>query len=261
MTTSPAATERFIRLLDLQTRVLTGGAGQPVLVLHHSTGNPGWLPLYEQLARSHAVIVPDMPGFGQSARPDWARDPRDMAILMYMLLDELAIESISLVGLGFGGWVAAEMATMQPSRIRRLVLVGAAGVLPRDGEFLDEMLTSFDDYVRAGLSDPDAFERHFGGEPDTAMRDVRELNREMTARLAWRPYMYNRRLPHLLPGVRTPSLVVWGSDDRVVPIDCGRQYAQLLPNARLEVLPSGGHLIDIEQPETLVRLIEAHIAG
>ncbi|MSQ29910.1 MAG: alpha/beta hydrolase [Dehalococcoidia bacterium] len=261
MIATTQSTARDVELLKQKVRLLEGGHGERVWVLHHSTGNPGWLDLYDRLAQSYAVTVPDMPGFGASGRPDWARDARDLAILMHLLLDELSIDSLSLVGLGFGGWIAAEMATMQQRRIKKLVLVGAPGVLPREGEILDEMVTAFDDYIRAGFHDVAAFEREFSGEVDAETQDVRELNREMTARLAWRPYMYSRALPHLLPAVQTPTLIVWGSDDRVVPLDCGRHYQELLPNARLEVIEGAGHLVDMEQPEALARLIAAHLTG
>ena len=59
----------------------------------------------------------------------------------------------------------------------------------------------------------------------------------------------------LVKGIKTPALVVWGAHDRIVPLDCGEQYAQLLQNARLEVLEDAGHVVDLEQPEALAKLI------
>ena len=128
MTTSieTHATEQ-IQVAGSRVQYLKGGSGDPLLVLHHSIGNPGWLPFYEQLAETFTVYVPDLPGYGQSERPEWAREPRDLAILMLQMLDKAGHGSIPLVGLGFGGWIAAEMATMSQSRISALALVGAAG--------------------------------------------------------------------------------------------------------------------------------------
>ncbi len=130
----------------LELRVLRKGEGPPLLVLHDSLGNLGWLPLYERLASSFSVIVPDLPGYGKSDRPDWARSPRDLAILTLQLLDRLDVDGVTLVGIGFGGFVAAEMATMNQSRFDRLVLVGATGLHPREGEVLDQMLIGFAEY-------------------------------------------------------------------------------------------------------------------
>ena len=84
------------------------GTGPAVLVLHRSTG-PFWTPLHENLSGVARVVAPDMPGYGQSARPETARSPRDLAILLLQLLDARGDERVHVVGLGFGGWVAAEM--------------------------------------------------------------------------------------------------------------------------------------------------------
>ena len=70
-------------------RFLKGGTGPAIVTLHHSTGSIGWLPLHERLAERFTVYVPDLPGYGQSERPDWARDPRDLAILTNHALGRL----------------------------------------------------------------------------------------------------------------------------------------------------------------------------
>lgn len=258
MTTAPAITEREIAVAGLSIRLQQDGSGEPLLLLHHSTGNLGWIALYERLAESFAVTVPDMPGYGQSERPDWAREPRDLAVLLHRLLDRLDLDGVTLVGLGFGGFVAAEMATLNQRRLSRLVLVGAAGVKPDDGEIADQMLMDHDEYSKAGFSDDDAFEAYFGTEVDDAIDDIWDFSRVMTARLTWSPYMFSRQLPHLLTEVETPTLLVWGRNDRIVPLDCAARYEGALPNARLAVVESAGHNIDLEQPDELARLIVEH---
>ncbi len=67
--------------------------------------------------------------------------------------------------------------------------------------------------------------------------------------------MYNPTLPHLLSGVRTPTLVVWGREDRIVPLECAQQYARALPGARVVELDGAGHFVDMEQPDTLAKLV------
>ena len=83
---------------------------------------------------------------------------------------ERGLTGVSLLGLGFGGWIAAEMATMAPAAFRRLVLVGAMGILPAAGEILDQALVSYIDYARAGFADQAAFDRLFGADPPTPQR-------------------------------------------------------------------------------------------
>src|ERR1041384_4536041 len=94
--------------------LMRAGSGRPVLVLHHDIGTLDRLPFYDALADRFDVIVPHHPGFGVEERPNWMRHPRDLAALYQWALADLGIERASLVGLGFGGWVAAEMAALAP---------------------------------------------------------------------------------------------------------------------------------------------------
>ncbi len=237
----------------VEIRSLAGGSGPPVVVLHHSFGNPGWLPFHEQLASGCAVEAPDLPGFGASTRPDWARDVRDVAMLVGWWLRRLDRGPVALVGCGFGGWVAAELAAMWPEGLSHLLLVGAAGILPERGRILDQVLVSHSEYVRSSFHRRAAYEAVYTAElPDDLLLQW-DRNREMTARVAWKPHMYNRRLAPLLPLVRAPALVVWGDDDRVVPRECGERLAALLPDARLEIVADCGHAVDMEQPSQLAR--------
>jgi pimeloyl-ACP methyl ester carboxylesterase len=201
------------------------------------------------------VYLPDMPGFGQSTRPDWAREPRDIAILLIQALDKLGLDRVALAGFGFGGFVAAELATMASRRLSHLVLVGAAGLQPEEGEILDEMMVDFDQYVKAGFRSDERYAEVFGEQMTPEMKQLWDFSREMTARLTWKPYMFNRRLAPLLKEVDVPGLLIWGERDQVVPVICGRQYSKALPNARLEVIPEAGHLVEFEEPARVSGLI------
>ncbi|MYA19420.1 MAG: alpha/beta hydrolase [Chloroflexi bacterium] len=260
MTTSTEThTTEQIEVAGRRVQYLQGGSGDPVLVLHHSIGNPGWLPVYERLAASRQVLVPDLPGYGQSERPEWAREPRDIAILLLQMLGKLGVGSVPVVGLGFGGWIAAEMATMDQQRVSSLVLVGAPGIQPDEGEILDQMLIDYHEYVQAGFSSAESYQAEFGEDPAPEIRELWDFSREMTARLTWKPYMFNRRLPPLLEEVQTPTLLVWGADDAIVPMAVAQAYAAALPNASIEVVADCGHFVDIEQPDRLAELAAAHI--
>ena len=242
-------------------RLRRGGSGPPVLVLHHDFGNPGWLPFHERLAAGHDVLLPDHPGYEGSDRPDWLRSVRDLAVLYQALLADLDLRDVALVGLGFGGWIAAELATMAPTAFRRLVLVNPFGIQPSDGYIHDQALDSHIDYVRAGFHDQAAFDRTFGAEPETDLLLQWDANREMSFRIAWKPYMYSQTLPHLLGGVRAPALVIWSEQNQVVPRSTAERYIAGLRAARLVTLPDCGHLAEIEQPDALAAIIVPFLAG
>src|ERR1700693_3588105 len=202
--------EHNLELGDVKLRLTRGGAGRPVLVLHHDIGTLDRMPFYDALADRFEVIVPQHPGFGTQERPNWMRHPRDLAALYQWALADLGVERPSLVGLGFGGWVAAEMAALAPRDFHKLVLVGAMGVKPPEGDIFDQAIVSYIDYARAGFHDQAAFARVYG-DVSTDQLVAWDLCREMCFRLAWKPYMYSQTLPHLLGGVRAPALGVWGA--------------------------------------------------
>ena len=254
-------TTEDVKLSGTTVRLRKGGTGAPLLLLHHDVGSLDRLPFYDALAKRFTVYLPSHPGYDGSERPTWMRSVRDLAVMYQALLATLELGQVSLVGLGFGGWIAAEMATMAPQAFPRLVLVGAMGVKPAQGEILDQALVSYIAYVRAGFEDQSAFDRLYGADPSTPQLEQWDLNREMTFRIAWKPYMYNPALPHLLGGVRALALVVWGRADKVVPLECGEAYAKVLPGSRLSVVEKAGHFLDMEQPEALATLISEFAAG
>ncbi len=252
--------EKTLEVAGGNIHLMKGGQGKPLLILHDDMGTPGWIPLYDELAQRLTVYVPALPGYGKSDRPMWMRNVRDMAAVQNLLLKAVGIDSVCVVGFGIGAWVAAEMATMCQSQFERIVLVAAMGVQPAQSEIVDQFLVSAEEYLKLGFHDQGKFAELYSAEPTEDQKESWELNREMTARIAWKPYMFNQALPHLLPGVDTPTLVVWGSEDKVAPLNCGERYVESLPNARLEVIEGCGHFVDIEKPMELAAIINDFIS-
>jgi pimeloyl-ACP methyl ester carboxylesterase len=263
--TTVAWTSDTVSVAGVALPVARAGAGPPLVVLHHDIGTLERLPFYDRLARDFTVLVPSHPGYDGSPRPDWMRSVRDVAVAYQWLLAEHEatrdLGQVSVVGLGFGGWIAAELATMAPRAFRALVLVGAMGIKPERGEIADQALVSYIDYARLGFADQGAFDAAFGAEPPTSRLEQWDLNREMTFRIAWKPYMYNPALPHLLGGIATPALVVWGRADRIVPLECGERFAKTLRQARLEIVEGAGHFVEMEKPADLADLVTRFVKG
>ncbi len=153
MTTATTHEELTTEVAGGEVFVRKGGSGDPLFVVHHDIGVSDWTSFYDRLAERFTVYVPDLPGFGKSKRPEWARNVRDMVALTGLILDELALPTSSVVGLGFGGYIAAELATTAQARINKLTLVGAMGIKPEQGEIFDQFLVSHEDYVRTGIAD------------------------------------------------------------------------------------------------------------
>ena len=247
--------EEQITIAGLKVQTLHGGQGAPLLVLHGAGGNPGWLQFHEALAQQFHVYAPSHPGFGTSDRPDWMERVHDLAYFYRWFVDELQLGPLPIIGFSMGGWLAAEMVAMSPASIRRIVLVGAAGMKPAVGEITDIFLLTPEEVLQKQFYDPTQapeYARLYGSEPTHEQRQLASWNREMAALLTWKPYMYNPKMPALMAQVKTPTLVIWGRQDAIVPLNCGELYQQAMPDARLAVIEHCGHSPQIEKPQAFL---------
>ena len=132
------------------------------------------------------------------------------------------------------------------------MLVAAAGLKPEQGEILDIFYYPLDQLRDMAYHDPRQVPEWTSciGQPPTPEQRTWPLrNREMSARLIWKPYTHNPRLPHFLPRVTNPTLIVWGRQDRIVPVDLRRAVPRLLPNATLKCSTAAATRRTIEQPD------------
>jgi pimeloyl-ACP methyl ester carboxylesterase len=239
---------------------LTFGQGRPLLVLHGERDAQVNPELLDRLSGSFTVVVPTLPGFPPSAVPPWMRSTTEMASVMNWFLRRLEIGPVDAVGFGFGGWVLAEMAVQSPPSFSRLVLQAPVGVRPEPGEeILDRYVFTDEKYVALGFAKNGA-DSELVESPDDAQLRSWDAAREMTTRVAYKPYMFNPALPHLLPGVSCPTLVIWGDGDRLVPRSCAERYVAGVSGASLAIVP-GGHWLDLEAASQLHDLVVDFMSG
>jgi pimeloyl-ACP methyl ester carboxylesterase len=256
--------QKFVTVGGARIEYLTAGSGDPLLWLHGSEGNLGWLGLHDELARNFTVYVPTHPGFAGSERPSWVESFVDLSRFYLWVVQELGVSKAILAGHFIGGWLAAEMAVMSPQIVARLLLIDAAGVRPRKGEITDiflhgtegtRLLSFFD------LKQVANYESLFGIKPTPGSREAHIINREAATRYCWKPYMHDPSLPPLLERLHdVPTLVMWGREDRIVPAECGELYRQAIAGARLEVIDRCGHFPHLEKPAEFKRAVSAFLA-
>lgn len=258
-----AGTDELVSLAGIEVELRRGGAGKPLLVIHGELGVPGWLDAYRHLAEAYDVVVPSLPGYGRTARPDWIMGARDVAAWITWLARDLDIATpVNLLGCSLGGWVAAEIATIAPQFIDKMVLVGAMGLKPEKGEIFDYFLESGPTGLRRAFHRPDEapeFARYYGGERTPEETALVEQHREMTCRVAWKPYMHSLTLRPLLDGVRTPALIVWGAQDAIAPLECGELYQRAIEGSRLVTIEDCGHLPEMEKPAEFAGLVQGFL--
>jgi pimeloyl-ACP methyl ester carboxylesterase len=260
----PAATEEFVDVRGTSVRVLESGDGPPLLYLHGSGDNGDWLPVLDELARSRRVVRPDHPGFNKSPESEHIDDVHELAFFYLDLLAALGIDRCSVVGSSLGGWLAADLATIEPGRVEKLVLVGAAGLRVEGVPVPDTFTLGAEALADVLFHDEDARARAreqargLDGEP-AAMATFLQ-NRITTAHLAWNPYFHDPKLPQRLHRVQAPALLIWGSEDRVFPPAYAEAWSALLPDARIVLVEGAGHLPQAEQPERFAELVDAFLA-
>ena len=250
--------QELMTVAGIEVQVVHGGQGDPLLVLHGAGGHPGWLRFHAALAEHFHVYAPSHPGFDASARPDWIERIPDLAYFYRWFLEELRLAPLPVLGFSMGGWLAAEMVAMYPADIRRLVLVGAAGIKPERGEISDIFLHTPEEVRQLQFYDPSQSPEYahlYGGAPTLEQRQLAAWNREMAALLTWKPYMHNPKLPILLAHVQVPTLIVWGKQDAIVPLQCGELYQAAIPGARLTVLERCGHSPQVEKPQEFLAAV------
>ena len=246
-----------IKIAGIDLELFDAGKGPPLLWLH---GAPGFSPKHEfveLVAARRRLIAPSHPGFGKSSLPDWLDSVDDIAHVYLELLERLDLKQIDVVGTSLGGWIAADVATKVPERVRKLVLVGPVGVKVGSSDRLD-----IPDIFAMPQADVNKliYHDHERMAVDLAKLSDDELtamfrNRETLALLVWEPWMHNPKLKRRLHRAAMPALFVRGESDGLVSAEYLAAYAKLLPNARTLTIPAAGHAPQQEQPQALVKAV------
>jgi len=246
------AREELINVGGTHLRLLTGGAGEPLLVLHGMEGSLGWPRYAQALAEHFTVYLPSHPGFDGSERPVWLNSIPDLVCFYTWFLEQQDLEGVRVVGFSLGGWLAAEIAATTRHAFSKLLLVAPAGIKPREGDITDLFIlhpNRIRDLTFHSPQQVPEYDRLYPPEPTPEQREQAVQNREMAVRLTWKPYMHDPRLPHLLARVTAPTRIVWGRQDKIIPVECGALYQQAIPGAELVVLDQCGHAPHLEKPD------------
>lgn len=247
-------------------RVHVKGSGPPVVFFHGPWGLT-WGPFLDALARDGTVYAPEHPGT-TPGEPDTVHEVDglwDLVLCYDEVLDGLGVSEAVLVGHSFGGMVACEVAALRPSRVRRLVLIDPIGLWRDDAPVVNWMLEAPLDLAGYVFHDPrsPAAQTLFGipEDPEEGAMARTRLTWAMgsTGKFIWP--IPDKGLRKRIHRIRTvPTLLVWGQDDRLVPLAYAEEFARRLAGARTALVKDAGHAPHLEQPDATARLVQAFLA-
>ena len=263
----------MMKVGSLELDVLRQGSGRPILVVHGTNPVSPHGPFLGPLSQYGEIIAPSHPGFGATPMPPDFETMYDLVNLYQDVIDAIPHDDITMIGLGFGGWIAAEVAVTQPAKLARLILVDPVGIKISGREERD--ITHFfnttpDELNRRAWHDPakrpdGCYGLGWQATITDAMSDAEMVtlarNWDSLCLYSWSPHMYNPRLPFWLRRIAVPTMVLYGDSDRIVTPDYGRAYAKLIPGARFETIPAAGHHPELEQPDEFVARVSRFMAA
>jgi pimeloyl-ACP methyl ester carboxylesterase len=257
----PAHTEGFVTVDNCRVRLMRGGSGTAVLFLHGGGGAGRWLPCMDRLAAGCDLIVPEHPGFGQSETPPWLDTVADLANFYLDFLDELDLHSVHLVGHSLGGWIAAELAVRDRSRLASLTLVASAGIHVNGVEQVDAFLRNDEQRIRDLFHDQTLADTALVRAQRPEGEDIDLKNRMATAKLVWQPRSHDPQLQKWLHRIDVPTLLIWGEHDRLFPKEHAFAYERLIPGAKAVIIPECGHLPHVEKADIFATELAAFIGA
>lgn len=229
----------------------THPTGPEVVLLHGLSGSGRWWARnLTALADHHRLLIPDLVGYGRTPLVGRVPELPVMADLLAAWLDALELDRVDLVGHSMGGQVAVHFATRHPSRLRRLVLVDAAGIpRPITPRYVARFALEIAPLWRWG--DPSFLPVIVGDAwtagPRTLFRSIYHILRDDV-----RP---------LLPRITAPTLIVWGELDSWVPVEHALEMRRTIPNASLVILRRAAHMPMVDRPEAFNRLVIRFLEG
>ena len=232
----------------------------PLVLFLHGAGGSSWNPMLKLLAETHRVIAPEHPGFGRSQIPDWMMSVGDLAFFYLDALEVMGLRDIHLVGHSLGGWTAAELAIRNTSRLKSLTLMSPAGCNSQEVAYGDIFLWDQVTATRAQFYNQAFAEERIKALPNADL-DVVLQNKAATARLAWSPRLHNPQLPQWLHRIDVPTLLLWGRQDKIVPLALHKPFMDTIKDAKLVVLEETSHALHTERAKECAQALSGFIRG
>lgn len=259
--------EKYCMVGGKKIKYLDEGEGDCVILIHGLGGHSGrWGKIMPDLSKSHRVIAPDLPGFGDSDKP---RNGFDYSIpafseFLNVFMENLEIERANIIGSSMGGYIAAFFASEHPEKTEKLILVSPAGLsrqaTPETISYMNAVYFPSERTAKSALEDL-FYDKHNVNEE--MIGDFVEKMANDDSKNAYFSSFFNLSRNHefeeKLGKIKSPSLIIWGEDDEIIPSEYAEEYASMIPNSKKVMITECGHMPFIEKPKEFLKLVEKHI--
>jgi pimeloyl-ACP methyl ester carboxylesterase len=257
--------ERMVPIRDgkEQVEIVEGGSG-PDLLFFPGAGGLNWDPFLEALAGEYHVIGVRLPGTGRSTGDDDIFNIHDLLYYLLDLIDELGIDTALLMGHSLGGMIAAELAAVQPQRFRKVVLIAPTGLWnenhPNEDFFTVRSMPQ--EMAARAFHDPSKFAAPAPPtDPESVMTMMVTQARNMTVAAKYMWPIPDKGLRRRAHRIKPPTLILWGTSDRITPPQYAQDFSELLPNPVVKLFDQSGHMPQIEQRDETLAAVREFLAG
>ena len=238
---------------------LDGGQGDPLVLVHgFGADKDNWTRVSKYLTPHYRVIAPDLPGFGESSKPQDAHySIKDQVRNLHAIIQALGLKKVSLGGSSMGGHIVGMYAATYPDEVATLWLVAPAGVATADLSELGERIKAgganpllarnpedFDGIIHFVMTDPP----YIPGSIKKVLARRAAANYELHARIFQELIAGTDALEPLVTSLPTPTKILWGDHDRALSVTGAKILGGLMPKSSVTIMPGIGHLPMIEQP-------------
>lgn len=231
----------YLKIEDMDIFYKTAGSGDKVVLLHGWGGRAdSFLPVFNYLSTKFQVYAIDFPGFGDSSAPDRPWGVGDYTDMLYSFFNEMGIEKAHLIGHSFGGRVSIMFSAKYPERVNKIVLVDSAGLIPKRTfkyyykvyrfKLLKKLFVMF----TPGSDREEKLKQFYNKYGSKDYRESGNMRQTFVK-------VVNENLRGYLPSIKSPTLLIWGDQDRDTPLEFGKIMEKEIPDAGLVVFDGAGH--------------------
>jgi pimeloyl-ACP methyl ester carboxylesterase len=176
------------------------------------------------------------------------------------LFEVLNLSKMHLVGLSMGGYLAAKFATEHGHRVKKLVLIAPYGLHVPEHPAVDIIAVPGDELVPMLVSNFETLKKDLPDSPDADFIAARYREATSFARLFWE-HPTDPKFPRYLRRIKMPTLIVWGEEDKLIPVQHAQAWRKLVPNSEVMIVKGAGHIVQRDKPETVEAIARFFVAG